>query len=206
MAAPFPLAYLPQTYSFFALVLVLTLSLMIIFVGSKLIQWLSFALVGLIVAALGTVAGNAYAGQFGALLGFVAGFVVGGASTLVLLPLGLGIGVGLASFAAAQLLVQIPYVPPLVGIVGFAYGFLLTDLLLPAISALQGGLLIFSAGLSAGFPPVEMLIGCLALCAAGAATQVYVVGRAQDLYGQGRVTYRAVTYRSRKLKEEFTDK
>lgn len=199
MLAPFPLSYLPQSFGFFALVLILALSLMMVFVGSRLIQWLSFGIVGLMTAYFGTVAGNEYGGPLGALVGFVFGFVIGGASILLFLPLGLGLGVGLGSFAAAQLLCQIPFVPPLVGIVGFSYGFLLTDLLLSAISALVGGVLIFSAGLAAGFPPLEMLLGCGALSACGTATQAFLARRAHTLFGRGGETYRSRRLRKNRI-------
>lgn len=196
MPPPFPLAYLPDSFEFLGVVVVLSLSLMMIFVGSRLIQWLSFVIVGLIGAFVGTVIGNLYMGPIGGVLGFVGGFVLGGVSTVLLLPAAMGIALGFVGYAIAQTLVGIVFVPPMVGLVGFAYGFLLTDILLPAISAAVGGGLLLELGLTQSLPPAEALLFTLVMSAAGVATQTLLARRASDLFGQPRAPYHARKTRS----------
>ena len=191
MTAPFPLAYLPDSFEFVSVIAVLTLALMLIFVGSRLIQWLSFVVVGLVTASAGTMLGGYFLGPLGALVGFAGGFVIGAVSTVVYLPVSMGMALGFVGYAIAQTFVSIAFVPPLVWLVGFAYGFLLTDLLIPALSSAVGGGLLFEAGLTIGLPPAEMFLFALAMSAAGVATQTILARKAHDLFGRPRVQYRS---------------
>ncbi len=190
MLPSFPFSYLPENFGFLAAVFVLTISLMMLFVGSRIIQWLSFVVVGLMVAWAGTILGGDALGPAGAVVGFVGGFALGGSATLLFLPAGMGLAMGLVAAAIAMTFVSVPVVPPLVGIVGFAYGYLLTDFLLPAISAVVGGSMLFEASVSAGFPLAESLFVSAALVVAGTMIQVYISRRAGNLFGQ-RTLYRA---------------
>jgi hypothetical protein len=197
VSPPFPLGYLPDSFELLAVVAVLTLSLMMTFVGSRLIQWLSFVIVGLMTASAGTLLGAYYLGPVGGVIGFVGGFVIGAGSTVLLLPAGMGMALGFVGYAVAQTFVGIAFVPVMVWLVGFAYGFLLTDLLLPAISAAVGGGLLFEVGLTVGLAPSEAFVFAVAITAAGVATQTFLARRARDLFGEPRVTYRNRRARNR---------
>ncbi len=190
MLPSFPFSYLPENFGFLAAVFVIAISLMMLFVGSRIIQWLSFVVVGLMVAWAGTTLGGDALGPAGAVIGFVAGFALGGTTSLLFLPAGMGLAMGLVGVAIAQAFISVPVVPPLVGIVGFAYGYLLTDFLLPAISAVVGGSMLFDASISAGFPIPESVLVSATLVVAGTMIQVYISKRAGNLFGQ-RTLYRA---------------
>jgi hypothetical protein len=191
LAAPFLLYYFPSQLQFEAVVVVLALSLLMMFVGSRLIRELAFVLVGLMVGLVGLTIGGLALGIVGSLIGFIGGFIAGAYSTMFFLPAGMGIAVGFAGFAVTKALISVAIVPYFVGVVGFAYGFLLTDLLLSAVSAVIGGALFYDLVLTVGLPPLEMLFLSMAITCAGIGTQRFIAKRAKDLFGQPLGPYKA---------------
>jgi hypothetical protein len=191
LSAPFLLSYFPSQLEFEAVVAVLSLSLLMVFVGSRLIRELAFIVVGLMGGLVGVTIGGYVLGPLGAVIGFVGGFIAGSYATVLFLPAGLGIAVGFAGYAVAKAFIGVTVVPILVGAVGFAYGFLLTDLLLSVVSAAIGGAMLYDLLITTGLPPYEMLVVTIALTAAGVTTQLLIARRAKDLFGQPLGPYKA---------------
>ena len=191
----FPFGTLSGPFELAIAVGMLTLALMMTFVGSRL-KWLSFLVTGLVVAFTAAQVGAEYFGPPGAVVSFVIGFVTGSAFAAFYAPAGMGLSVGFASYSVSLTLISVSVVAPMVGLVGFAYGFLLTDFLLPEVSAVVGAFLLFDAFLLAGVPPVETLLLCVGLSSAGACTQVYLARKAKNLFGQ------ANSYRARRLQSQ----
>ena len=171
------LPYLPRSFDVPAFVALLSISLLLIFFGRRLIQGITFILVALIGGLLGLTMGSAYLGLPGALVGFVTGFLLGGLASILLLPLGIGIAMGFMGYAVAKIFIGIPFAPPLIGVVAFAYGILLTDLLLPVVSAALGGVILYDITLSFGLPPEQMLVITVAVTATGAVIQTFLSKR-----------------------------
>ena len=171
------LPYLPPSFDLPAFVSLLTISLLLIFVGRRLIQGIAFVLVGLIGGLIGLTVGSTYLGLPGALAGFVTGFLLGGLASVLVLPLGIGIAMGFMGYAVAKIFIGIPFAPPLIGVVAFAYGILLTDLLLPVVSAALGGVLLYDITLSFGMAPEQMLLFAAAVTATGAIVQILLPKR-----------------------------
>lgn len=196
MSPPFPLAYVPAVLVPEATVIVLTLALMMTFAGSRVIHWLSFIVTGLLAAYPFALFSNYFLGTTALLPGFALGFALGGTTTVVSLSAGMGLAVGMASFSVAETLISDPFVATLVGVVGFVYGFLLTDLLLPVISAYVGSVLLYGILLTAGIWFYGALLLSFGTAALGVYVQVIVGRRASTLFGEPRKSYR-----SRRLRE-----
>lgn len=180
--------YLPQTFNVPGFVALLTISLLLIFAGSKLISELTFLLVGLIGGLVGVSIGYAYFGTAGGFFGFAVGFLLGGFASVVLLPVGVGIAIGYVGFAVAKTLIPDAFVAPLVGLVAFAYGLLLTDLLMPAITGALGGAFLYDLTLSFGMPPAVMLLVVATVTIVGVLIQTLLAKKIKGFYGNRGAT------------------
>lgn len=171
--------YLPQNYDLVSFIGLLTMSFLLIFGGTRLIRSLSLILGGLIGALAGLTIGSQAYGMIGATLGFAVGFALGGVMSLYFLPVGIGLAMGFMGYSVAKTFIPITLVPPLVGVVCFAYGLLLTDVLLSVMSATLGGMVLYDIALSLEMPPFQMLIIALAVSSVGAVTQSILARKAK---------------------------
>jgi hypothetical protein len=171
------LPYLPPSFDFFAFVSLLVISLLLIFVGSRLAEGLAFVVVGLVAASIGFALGVPF-GTPSSLVGFVAGFLLGGAAAVLLLPVGMGLALGFMGYQVAASLTGIELVPVMVAIVCFTYGLFLTDLLLPVVSSAAGGLMLYDAAISLGMPTPEMVLVVATMSMIGVVVQTVPFRRA----------------------------
>jgi hypothetical protein len=101
----------------------------------------------------------------------VAGFLAGGATAVYLLPVGMGLVLGFMGYEVAANVMPFEFVPLLAGIVCFAYGLFLTDLLLPVVASATGGLILYGAIVSLGMPASETVLVVATLATIGIIVQ-----------------------------------
>jgi len=171
------LPYLPSTFDFVAFVSLLAISILLMVVGSRLTEGLAFVVVGLVAGSIGYGLA-APLGTGASMLGFVAGFLSGGVVSVFLLPLGMAIALGFMGFQVAATFTGFLPVPLMAGIVCFAYGLLLTDLLLPAISSASGGMILYASAVSLGMPPPVVALAVVTMSMVGVIVQTVPFKRA----------------------------
>ena len=126
----------------------LVVSLLLIFAGKKVIKALAFLVVGLIGASVGGMFAAQYLtslGTFGTILGVLIGFFAGGLIGLLLVRVGIGLAVGYAAYLLTADIVSSATVAVVVGIVFFMVGWLLYNKILPLVTAVAGGFLLYDA-------------------------------------------------------------
>ncbi len=163
--------YMPEAFATPTLVFLLAVSLMLMFVGRRFIDAIAWLVVGLVGAAIGVTFGSPF-GALGSVIGFVGGFLIGGVASVFLLPLGLGFALAYVAYSIAGHFVNITLVPDLVAVVCFAYGLLLTDLLLPVVSSAVGGAIFFDIMFTMGTSSPEAAFASAGLASLGVGVQL----------------------------------
>lgn len=144
-------------------------SLALMFAGRRIIKILAFVVLGLILGGAGAILGAEYLGmgQFGVLLGGLAGFLVGGALSLLLLPLAIGAGLGLLVYDFTRSLGASFLISVFIGIGFVIAGIMLSSEILSAATAVFGGFLFFDALFLFGTPMLFAAILAVILASAG---------------------------------------
>ncbi len=169
--------YLPSSFDFVAFVALVLISLLLIFVGSRLTEGLAFAAVALVAGSIGYGVGSPF-GVLGSIFGFVGGFLLGGAAAVFVLPAGMGLVLGFMGFQIAAVTTATPFVPLVAGVLCFTYGLFLTDLLLPVVCSVTGGMILYDSALALGISPPETLLVVSTLSTIGVIVQTVPFRRA----------------------------
>jgi len=152
--------------SVFALVLGVV-ALGLIFAGRSIIKGLAFLVVGLAGAGFGIALGGSILGIVGAAVGGVAGFLLGGLIGLLLVDVGMGLAMGYYAYLATRYLTHSLPLAVVVGIVLFFVGVAISSKLLELVTALIGGLVLYSVLVFFGLAPLDSAIVSILLAAVG---------------------------------------
>lgn len=126
----------------------LVVSLLLVFIGRKVVKILAFLVVGLVGASIGGILGAQYLaglGWFGKLMGVLIGFFAGGLVGVALVAVGIGVAAGYAAYLLTLDIVPDTTVALVLGIIFFIIGLALYGKILSVITAVIGGLLLYDA-------------------------------------------------------------
>jgi len=123
-------------------------SLLLIFAGRAVVKIFAFLVVGLVGASIGGMLGAQYLsslGDLGTILGALMGFFVGGLIGVALVAFGIGLAVGYGAYLLIMDLVSNSTAAILVGFVFFVIGLIMYNKILPLVTAVAGGFLMYDA-------------------------------------------------------------
>jgi hypothetical protein len=129
-------------------IIMLVVSLLLVFIGRKVVKILAFLVVGLVGASIGGILGAQYLaglGWFGKLMGVLIGFFTGGLVGVALVAVGIGVAAGYAAYLLTLDIVSDTTVALVLGIIFFIIGLALYGKILSVITAVIGGLLLYDA-------------------------------------------------------------
>jgi hypothetical protein len=129
-------------------IIMLVVSLLLVFIGRKVVKILAFLVVGLVGASIGGILGAQYLaglGWFGKLMGVLIGFFAGGLVGVALVAVGIGVAAGYAAYLLTLDIVSDTTVALVLGIIFFIIGLALYGKILSVITAVIGGLLLYDA-------------------------------------------------------------
>jgi len=143
----------------------LVVSLLLIFAGRTVVKIFAFLVVGLIGASIGGMLGAQYLtslGSVGTLLGAVMGFFIGGIIGVLLVAFGIGLAVGYGAYLITLELGLGTTTGIVVGFIFFVIGVALYNKILPLVTAIAGGFLLYDALILYGLnPTLSAAIGVL---------------------------------------------
>jgi hypothetical protein len=143
----------------------LVVSLLLIFAGRAVVKIFAFLVVGLIGASIGGMLGAHYLaslGYVGTLLGVLLGFFVGGLIGVLLVAVGIGLAVGYGAYLLTLDLLSSTTSAIVVGFIFFALGAVLYNKILPLVTAVAGGFLLYVALVLYGIDPtISMVLAVL---------------------------------------------
>lgn len=132
------------------------ISLLLIFAGRIVVKVFAFLVVGLIGASIGGMLGAQYLsslGWVGSLLGALMGFFVGGLIGVALVAVGIGLAVGYGAYLLTLELISSTTAAIVVGFVFFVIGLVMYNKILPVVTGLAGGILLYDAMVLYGLNP-----------------------------------------------------
>ena len=166
-------------------IVMLVVSLLLIFAGRIVVKALAFLVVGLIGASIGGMLGAQYLtslGSAGSILGVLIGFVAGGLIGLLLVRAGIGLAVGYAVYLLTRDIVSDAIVAVVVGIVFFLIGVILYNKILPLVTAVAGGFLLYDALRLYGLAPTVSTVLAAVVTLAGIWVQYRPRRRARPVF------------------------
>jgi len=143
----------------------LVVSLLLIFAGRTVVKVFAFLVVGLIGGSIGGMLGAQYLsslGYVGTLIGALMGFFVGGLIGVMLVAVGIGLAVGYGAYLVTLNLISSTTTAIVVGFIFFVIGVALYNKILPLVTAVAGGFLLYDALILYGIDPtLSAVIGVL---------------------------------------------
>lgn len=156
--APVIFESLPGIFSFFTVVLLLEVCVLLFATGRRFLRKVSYVVVGIAGAVLGEgIALMLYPAA--ALPAIAAGLAGGLLLCRVIRPVGVGIALAFLAFSASTYLVNVEYVQYVAALVMFTYGLLLTDLAPSFVAGLLASAIILLSGIWTGVPIPLLLVG-----------------------------------------------
>ena len=149
------------------LVGLLLASLLLIFLGRRVIRAAAFILGGLGGVYFGGLLGVSFLGSLGAILGEVAGFLLGGFLGMSFLSLAMGLALAYVGYAVTQAVLNSTLASIVVGIGLFIIGQLLAGRILTLVSVVLGGFLLLNVLTLMGFQLEVALVATFILSSLG---------------------------------------